>query len=42
MPKYVSDIVEGALIAEYYEEEKDHDVIFIGDFKCIFATGQPG
>lgn len=31
MPKYVSDIVEGALIAEYYEEEKDHDVIFIGD-----------
>ena len=23
MPKYVSDIVEGALIAEYYEEEKD-------------------
>lgn len=31
MPKYVSGIVEGALIAEYYQEEKDHDVIFIGD-----------
>lgn len=31
MPKYVADVVEGALIAEYYEEEKDHDVIFIGD-----------
>lgn len=31
MPKYVSDVVEGALIAEYYSEEKDHDVIFIGD-----------
>ena len=30
-PKYVSDVVEGALIAEYYQEEKDHDVIFIGD-----------
>lgn len=30
-PKYVTDIVEGALIAEYYEEEKDHDVVFIGD-----------
>lgn len=30
-PKYVTDVVEGALIAEYYEEEKDHDVIFIGD-----------
>jgi len=31
MPKYATDVVEGALIAEYYEEEKDHDVIFIGD-----------
>lgn len=31
LPKYVTDIVEGALIAEYYEEEKDHDVVFIGD-----------
>ena len=35
-PKYVEDVVEGALIAEYYEEEKDsdvreHDVVFIGD-----------
>ena len=27
----MSDIVEGAMIAEYYEEEKNHDVIFIGD-----------
>lgn len=31
MPKYVTDIVEGAMIAEYYDEEKDHDVVFIGD-----------
>ena len=31
MPKYATDVVEGALIAEYYGEEKDHDVIFIGD-----------
>lgn len=30
-PKYMSDVTEGALIAEYYKEEKDHDVIFIGD-----------
>lgn len=30
-PKYTDGIIEGALIAEYYEEEKDHDVIFIGD-----------
>ena len=31
MPKYMSDIPEGALIAEYYKEETDHDVVFIGD-----------
>ena len=31
IPKYVSDVEEGSLIAEYYKEEKDHDVIFIGD-----------
>ena len=31
MPKYMTDIVEGAMIAEYYESEKIHDVIFIGD-----------
>ncbi len=31
MPKYMSDTVEGALIAEYYDEVMDHDVIFIGD-----------
>lgn len=31
VPKYMSDIPEGALIAEYYEEESTHDVIFIGD-----------
>ena len=31
VPKYMHGIVEGAMIAEYYEEEKDHDVRFIGD-----------
>lgn len=32
MPKYMSEIPEGALIAEYYKEEvKNHDVLFIGD-----------
>lgn len=32
MPKYVNDVVEGAFIAEYYQEEnKDFDVIFVGD-----------
>lgn len=31
VPKYVDGVVEGAFIAEYYQEEKDFDVIFIGD-----------
>jgi len=31
VPKYMSDIPEGALIAEYYRDEGKHDVIFVGD-----------
>lgn len=32
LPKYVEGIVEGAFVAEYYREEnKDFDVIFVGD-----------
>lgn len=32
MPKYAANVIEGAFIAEYYEEEdKNHDVIFVGD-----------
>lgn len=31
MPKYMSDIKEGALISEYYNETTKHDVIFVGD-----------
>lgn len=30
-PKYMHGIVEGAMIAEYYKENKDHDVILVGD-----------
>lgn len=30
-PKYVDGIVEGAFVAEYYRENKDFDVVFIGD-----------
>ncbi len=30
-PKYAVTAPEGAMVAEYYEEVKDHDVIFIGD-----------
>lgn len=31
VPKYVDKVVEGAFTAAYYEEEKDFDVIFLGD-----------
>lgn len=32
VPKYASGVVEGALVAEYYEQEnKDFDVLFVGD-----------
>lgn len=32
VPKYVTGIVEGAFVAEYYKEEnKDFDVVFVGD-----------
>ena len=31
MPKYVSEAVDGRLIAEYYDSAKNHDVVFVGD-----------
>ena len=31
VPKYMGDVVEGNFIAEYYDEDKDHEVIFLGD-----------
>lgn len=31
VPKYMSGVLEGALIGEYYKEPKNHDVVFIGD-----------
>lgn len=31
MPKYDINVTEGALVAEYYDEIKNHDLIFIGD-----------
>ena len=40
MPKYMSDVTEGAMIAEYYAEQKNHDVIFIGDCE-IYDTFVP-
>ena len=31
MPKYMSGILEGAMIAEYYDDPTEHNVVFIGD-----------
>lgn len=31
MPKYVSEAQDGRLIGEYYDSEKNHDVVFVGD-----------
>lgn len=31
IPKYMTSIPEGALIAEYYEESTSHQVLFVGD-----------
>ena len=41
MPKYVDDVVEGAFVAEYYaEENKDFDIIFIGDCE-VYSNFSP-
>ena len=31
MPKYIEDNPEGALIGEYYKENKNHNLLFVGD-----------
>ena len=31
MPKYMSDIPEGAMVEEYYRETTGHEVLFVGD-----------
>lgn len=41
VPKYVDDVVEGAFVAEYYaEENKDFDIIFIGDCE-VYSNFSP-
>ena len=35
MPKYAHDVLEGTLIAEYYDDVKDHDVTFNAGFSSI-------
>ena len=39
-PKYATDLVEGGMIAEYYDEAKNHDVIFVGDCE-VYANFSP-
>lgn len=40
MPKYMTDIIEGAMIEEYYDSKKNHDVIFLGDCE-VYETFSP-
>ena len=39
-PKYTTDLVEGSMIAEYYDKAGDHDVIFVGDCE-VYANFTP-
>ena len=39
-PKYAENLVEGSMIAQYYNEIKDHEVIFIGDCE-VYANFSP-
>lgn len=39
-PKYINDLVEGNMTYEYYNEEKNHEVIFIGDCE-VYANFSP-
>jgi len=39
-PKYATDLVEGSMLSQYYDEPKDHEVIFIGDCE-VYANFSP-
>lgn len=39
-PKYMTDLVEGNMTYEYYDEQKNHEVIFIGDCE-VYANFSP-
>ena len=39
-PKYMTDLVEGSMISQYYRESGNHDVIFIGDCE-VYANYSP-
>jgi hypothetical protein len=39
-PKYMTDLVEGSMLSQYYGEDSGHDVIFIGDCE-VYANFSP-
>ena len=39
-PKYQTELIEGHMIKEYYQEAKNHEVIFIGDCE-VYANFSP-
>lgn len=41
MPKYMTSFTMGALTAEYYKQDKNHDVIFVGDCEICTAFSPP-
>lgn len=40
VPKYSASLIEGNMISEYYDEVKNHEVIFIGDCE-VYANFSP-
>lgn len=39
-PKYMTDLVEGSMLSQYYKEAGGHDVIFIGDCE-VYSNFSP-
>jgi len=39
-PKYMTDLVEGSMLSQYYRESGGHDVIFVGDCE-VYANFTP-
>ena len=39
-PKYMTDLVEGSMISQYYREAGGHDVVFIGDCE-VYSNFSP-
>ena len=39
-PKYATELVEGSMISQYYDEAGNHDVIFIGDCE-VYSNFSP-